>query len=130
MITDGSSNTAMVWEDSSRPVGYNHFRQVFSYNGVPVDGSANPVSGGGGAWADCDSDTHIGGSLANGIRYNGGTCLINCSSDNEIYSFHPGGANAVFADGSVHFVKETINPTVFFALITRGAGEIVGSDQY
>ena len=29
-ITDGSSNTAMIWEDAARPVGYNHARQIFS----------------------------------------------------------------------------------------------------
>ena len=55
---------------------------------------------------------------------------MNCTSDNEVFSFHPGGANAVFADGSVKFVKETINPSVFFALITRKAGEIISADQY
>ena len=87
------------------------------------------VSGGGGAWADCNSDTHIDGASANGIRY-AGTCMINCTTDNEVYSFHPGGANVCFADGSVHFVKESINPAVFFALITRAGGEIISADQY
>ncbi len=28
-----------------------------------------------------------------------GPCAINCTNDREVYSFHPGGANAVFADG-------------------------------
>ena len=28
-ITDGSSNTAMVWEDAARPAGYNRARQMF-----------------------------------------------------------------------------------------------------
>jgi prepilin-type N-terminal cleavage/methylation domain-containing protein/prepilin-type processing-associated H-X9-DG protein len=130
MITDGSSNTAMIWEDAARPVGYNHARQIFSYNGVQVDGVNMYVSGGGGAWADCNSDTHIEGSWASGIRGNGGTCMINCTTDNEVYSFHPGGTNACFADGSVHFIKETINPAVFFALITRNAGELISADQY
>ncbi len=129
-ITDGSSNTAMIWEDNARPVGYNHARQIFSYGNVPVDGVFQPVSGGGGAWADCNSDTHIEGSQASGIRGNGGICMINCSTDNEVYSFHPGGTNVCFADGSVHWVKETINPAVFFALITRKAGELISSDQY
>ena len=56
--------------------------------------------------------------------------MMNCTTDNEVYSFHPGGSNVCFADGSVHFVKETVNPAVFFALITRGAGEITSADQY
>ena len=136
-ILDGSSNTAMIWEDTARPVGYNRAKQIFIantnygyyYNNVPVDGVNVIVSGGGGAWADCNSDTHIGGASSNGYRYQG-TCIMNCTTDNEVFSFHPGGSNAVFADGSVHFVKDSINPTVFFALITRKAGEIVSADQY
>jgi prepilin-type N-terminal cleavage/methylation domain-containing protein/prepilin-type processing-associated H-X9-DG protein len=136
-ITDGSSNTAMIWEDNARPAGYNHGRTMYIsntaygyyYNNQPVDGINVIVSGGGGAWADCNSDTHIGGASSNGYRY-AGTCIMNCTSDNEVYSFHPGGANACFADGSVHFVKESVNPAVFFALITRNGGEITSADQY
>ena len=32
---------------------------------------------------------------------------LNCTNDREVYCFHLGGANAGFADGSVHFLKET-----------------------
>ena len=45
-------------------------------------------------------------------------------------SYHPGGVNAGFADGSVRFIKDTISPTTWFALGTRGGGEIVSADQY
>ena len=37
---------------------------------------------------------------------------------------------AVFADGSVHFIKETANQLAIVALITRAAGEIISADQY
>ncbi len=129
-ITDGSSNTALVFEDGARPVGYNRARQIFSYSGVPVDGINKIVSGGGGAWADDNSDTHIGGSYANGVRYNGGTCIMNCTTDNEVYSFHAGGSNVLFSDGSVKFMKDSVNPRVFFAVITRKAGEVISADAY
>ncbi|WP_246539699.1 DUF1559 family PulG-like putative transporter [Telmatocola sphagniphila] len=84
-ITDGTSNTMMASEMSGRPVGYNAQRQNFSQYGAPVDGIINPTSGGGGAWADTYSYAHLDGSLPSGIRGNGGTCMVNCTSNNEIY---------------------------------------------
>ncbi len=128
-ITDGTSNSMMISEDAGRPVGYNHNRQIYAQYGAPVDGVLNPVSGGGGAWADPFSFAHLAGSSADGLRGNG-ICLINCTSNNEIYSFHPGGANMLFADGSVHFIKESANPLIIVALITRAGGEIISADQY
>ena len=34
-----------------------------------------------------------------------GPCAMNCTNDNELYSFHSGGVNGVFGDGSVHFIR-------------------------
>jgi len=45
-------------------------------------------------------------------------------------SDHPGGANVLMADGSVRFVKNSINQTTWFALGTRAGGEIISSDSY
>lgn len=40
-------------------------------------------------------------------------------------SRHPGGVNAVFLDGSVHFISETINLETWNGLGTRSGGEVV-----
>ena len=45
-------------------------------------------------------------------------------------SQHPGGAHFVFGDGSVKFLKESINLTTYQALGTRNGKEAVGADSY
>jgi prepilin-type N-terminal cleavage/methylation domain-containing protein/prepilin-type processing-associated H-X9-DG protein len=45
-------------------------------------------------------------------------------------SNHPGGVNALFADGSVHFIKNSISPVTWYALGTIAGGEVISSDQY
>jgi prepilin-type N-terminal cleavage/methylation domain-containing protein/prepilin-type processing-associated H-X9-DG protein len=45
-------------------------------------------------------------------------------------SRHPGGVNVGFCDGSVKFVKDTVNPASWMALGTIGAGEVLSADSY
>jgi prepilin-type processing-associated H-X9-DG protein len=45
-------------------------------------------------------------------------------------SYHPGGVNALFADGGVRFIKSSINWRTWRALGTIGSGEVVSADQY
>ena len=61
-----------------------------------------------------------------------------CTAGNDNYdavaygpnSNHPGGVNVTFADGSVHFVKQTVSPQTWWALGTRAGGEVISADQY
>ena len=48
----------------------------------------------------------------------------------ELTSQHPGGANVLFADGSVHFLKQTMNSLALAALCTRAGGEVLSADSY
>ncbi len=45
-------------------------------------------------------------------------------------SNHPGGINVVFADGSVHFVKNSVNLYTWWGLGSRNGGEVISSDSY
>jgi prepilin-type N-terminal cleavage/methylation domain-containing protein/prepilin-type processing-associated H-X9-DG protein len=45
-------------------------------------------------------------------------------------SYHPGGVNVLFGDGSVRFVKNSITWSTWRALGTIGGGEVVSQDSY
>ena len=77
----------------------------------------------GGAWVS-GTLTLCQGSTPDGAT-KPGPCAINCTNDREVYSFHPAGANAVFADGSLHFLKDDIDIRIFARLVTRAGGEVV-----
>ncbi len=45
-------------------------------------------------------------------------------------SRHPGGANIVLSDGSVRFLKDSVNLQTAWKLGSRGGGEIISSDEF
>jgi prepilin-type N-terminal cleavage/methylation domain-containing protein/prepilin-type processing-associated H-X9-DG protein len=45
-------------------------------------------------------------------------------------SYHPGGVNALFGDGSVRLIKSTINGNSWRALGSVQSGEVISSDAY
>jgi prepilin-type N-terminal cleavage/methylation domain-containing protein/prepilin-type processing-associated H-X9-DG protein len=45
-------------------------------------------------------------------------------------SRHPGGVNALFGDGSIRFIKDSIAAATWIALNTRAAGEVIDSNAY
>ena len=45
-------------------------------------------------------------------------------------SNHPGGVNVGFADGSVKFIKDSVNLQTWWALGSRNGGEVISADQY
>jgi prepilin-type N-terminal cleavage/methylation domain-containing protein/prepilin-type processing-associated H-X9-DG protein len=115
-ITDGTSTTILITEDAGRPKAWRA--------GRPVAG----VYASGAAWA-APNLIHGKGSSPDGATQPG-SCAINCTNDREVYSFHPGGANAVFADGSVHFLNANMSMRVFARLVTRAGGEVVSDSDF
>ena len=45
-------------------------------------------------------------------------------------SYHPGGVNALFGDGSVRFTKDTVAPATWRALGTVAGGEVISADAF
>jgi len=45
-------------------------------------------------------------------------------------SYHPGGVNACFCDGSVQFIGNAIDRTTWHALWTRAGGELISGNAY
>ena len=125
-VTDGTSNTIMVSEDAGRPNFYIQGKQMQYGTSYPWyrNGTAptQDDEGSGAGWADYGSEFFTDGDGSNEHT--------NFSSNNEVFSFHPGGANHVFADGSVHFVKKSTAPSVFAALISYSGGEVLSADSY
>ena len=116
-ITDGTSQTILLAEDAGRPRRWRAGRP----------GPDQTVEGG--PWAAVNSGIILQGSTRDGTM-RPGPCAINCTNEREVYSFHSGGANAVFADGSVHFLKATIDIRVFARLVTRAGGEVVSESDF
>ena len=64
----------------------------------------------------------------------GRALCINSSKAQESYhaarSFHAGGVNALMSDGSVKFMKDSININTWRALSTTAGNEVVSSDSF
>jgi prepilin-type N-terminal cleavage/methylation domain-containing protein/prepilin-type processing-associated H-X9-DG protein len=60
-------------------------------------------------------------------------CGLNASSRavlSNADSYHPGGVNCMMADGSVRFVKDSVNMNTWWALGTKANGEVISADSY
>jgi len=104
-VRDGLSQSFLFFEDGGRPLRYRRGRRI-------------PGGQTGATWAD-----HRGYFCVHAVC--NGAQMTNCHNVNEIYSFHPGGCNYLFGDGSVHFHPEDIDPEVFVSLFTMAAGDLV-----
>jgi prepilin-type N-terminal cleavage/methylation domain-containing protein/prepilin-type processing-associated H-X9-DG protein len=68
------------------------------------------------------------------VNYCRASCNAGCNMDQvnsaQASSNHPGGVNACFADGSVKFIKNSIQRMTWWALGTRASNEVITADSY
>ncbi len=107
-VTDGLSHTIMLFEDSGRPTSYDT-------HGVATTGTVS-----GAMWADRDNEFDFNDAPCDGVGQ-----LINCTNNNEVYSFHRGGCNFLYGDAAVRFQNTMMNVDTLVALFTRAAGDNV-----
>ena len=102
-VTDGLSSTLMVIECSGRGADVNSSGEVKSLNG---------------AWALGGNITHIKKGINDEVP-------PEVWENERVFSDHPGGANALAADGSVHFLTDDMEPKVLRCYCSRDGGETV-----
>jgi prepilin-type N-terminal cleavage/methylation domain-containing protein/prepilin-type processing-associated H-X9-DG protein len=148
-VTDGLSNTFLYGEMSrfsNEPPGSNFmFNYITGYFlGPPWTGNSywpndiRIVSG-----ATCvpklNSPPDTTGSVFAACLVNSGASfppdwitVTACQNYGQLAfrSLHPGGGNFAMADGSVKFIKNSINLGTYRALATRAGAEVISADQY
>lgn len=110
-VTDGLSNTTWLAEDAGRPTRYTSTWNIVAGN----------TSGGG--WADPENPYTLHGFTPDCVTQ-GDKCGINCCNRNEIFGFHPGGANLMLGDASVRFLAKGTDIKIIARLVTKAAGEV------
>ena len=153
-IQDGTSNTALMGEsiigsNSNIPPapgapnpqeivvqtasGINVFADTFTYIPLTAAECANPI---GYRW---DRQTNwIEGDYRHTLYdhfYTPNSTTYDCLRGplhgwRAARSRHPGGVNSLFADGSVRFIKNSINLNTWRAIATVAGGEVVSADSY
>jgi prepilin-type N-terminal cleavage/methylation domain-containing protein/prepilin-type processing-associated H-X9-DG protein len=152
-VIDGLSNTAIF---SEWVKGMNQGGATRGLNVIWQSGVAQPTAYGRAVWtaiaAACQSSTtyfeDVKGQRWINMTCGWGGCYSHIQTPNKkacyytdgnqhqdhtvvgASSYHPGGANLLLMDGSVRFVKETVNPLTWWALGTKAGGEVISADSY
>jgi prepilin-type N-terminal cleavage/methylation domain-containing protein/prepilin-type processing-associated H-X9-DG protein len=159
-ITDGTSNTACFseWVKGSSGANLAGFNRVYTtLNSYSNGGPAADIAACRGAaqtsfwdykgefWSH--QDTGLGGAYYHITTPNMAACVVQgqfaknspdvaTPGGNHIdsfigpSSFHAGGVNLLMMDGSIKFIKDGVNPTVWNAMATIRGNETITADAY
>ncbi len=111
-IIDGTSNTIAMGE--IRPMCGDHHEQGWFHGNSLWTATTAPIN-----FPTCRGEQ----------QYQANSCYAhnNWQTSQGFKSRHPGGAQFVFADGTVHFLTETIDYQTYQYLGARASGQVVGS---
>lgn len=121
--SDGTSNTLLIGERR--------------YEDKVFDATTDRIRDWGWCWFGAQGDAFLGTGVpinfvlpANFATLAAGTQqLLFDDRINAFGSMHTGGSQFALADGSVHFISQSISPITFRALGTRSGGEVASLDQ-
>jgi prepilin-type N-terminal cleavage/methylation domain-containing protein/prepilin-type processing-associated H-X9-DG protein len=144
-ITDGSSSTIMIAEDGARRENYitnTAYIDPAVHLGIAADQGSSFQTRRFWRWGEQDNGYGVSGDpllnttttgfkIINNNNSNAGSdgpngcwkLVNNCGPNDEIFSFHSGGANVLFADGHVAYLRDTLSPVVVASLVSRSGGE-------
>jgi len=114
-ISDGLSNTYFIGERSTRHASITWVGAIYG-SGVPK----NPLNGPASGWVGEGAAVHCLGHASNepGHTPNGSSGHVD-----DFSSFHPTGVLFLRGDGSVRIIRDSIDPAVYQAMVTRAGGE-------
>jgi prepilin-type processing-associated H-X9-DG protein len=120
-VTDGTSNTLMVGEViPSRAADSNFWQSSGATAGTTV-----PLGWNSNTFPASDPGCYLQWQAVNAPT----GCRFSAAAKGFV-SYHPGGANFLFTDGSVKFLKISIDLVPYCALGSRSGGEVVSADSY
>ena len=121
-ISDGLSSTILIGEDVGRHDG---MKSLYDDPYNPGFKRSH--------WRWAEPDNAFGVSFTPNFHRNpwGGppSCKwidMNCGPNDELFSFHVGGAHILMGDGRVQFLGDSVDYRVLRGLVTRQGGEVVG----
>jgi prepilin-type N-terminal cleavage/methylation domain-containing protein/prepilin-type processing-associated H-X9-DG protein len=128
-VTDGTSNTMAFAEVAGRPQTWELGERVAPDHPLQPPGKLASIGG----WAQPSNLINLTGMMpgvpppTNDFP---GPCAVNCTNGENVYSFHPGGANILLTDGSLRFLNAGVDLNTLAILLTPNDGLLLPADAY